>query len=99
MIDSASTATLALTQTVAAFTFFMPRLTEVRAASAADPSVLATIHTAEVGGLVVCLGVGAICSSLSKSSAPLIVSGFMALVIIALYETVLRQEPVTTKGN
>lgn len=93
MPDAGSAATLALTQAVSSFTFFLPKITDVRKADVSDAQAVADIRTGELAGLVVCLGIGAVCSSLARSSLPVMVSGVMALIIIALYESILRRDP------
>jgi hypothetical protein len=91
MPDAGTAATLALTQSVSAFTFFLPKISDVRKTDIADANAVADIRTGEVAGLVVCLGTGAVCASLSRSSTPVVVSAIMALIIIALYESILRR--------
>lgn len=91
--DAAAVGTLAMTQAVAAFTFFLPKITDVRKASIADAEAIADIRTGEVAALVVSLGVGAICSSLSGSTMPVAIALVMAVIIIAVYETTLRKNP------
>ena len=93
MPDAGAAATLALTQTVSAFTFFLPKISDVRKTSVGDAAAVADIRTGEVAGLVVCLGVGAVCGSLTRSSVPVVTSGIMALIIIVLYESILRRDP------
>jgi hypothetical protein len=101
MAENVGIATLALTQGISSFTFFLPRITEVRKASQNDPQAVADIRIGEAAGVVVCFGVGAICSALTQSSAPAIVSLVVALMLVALYETVLRSDPqkVSTGSN
>lgn len=87
-------AALAITQGISSFTFFLPKINEVRKGSMSDPDFVADVRTGEVAGLVVTVGVGAICSSLTQSSVPAITSLVVALMIIALYEITMRSGSV-----
>lgn len=81
---------LAMTQGISSFNSFLPKITEVRKGSANDPDFVADVRTGEVAGLVVTLGVGAICSSLTQSVAPTVVALITGLLLIVLYEVTLR---------
>ncbi len=95
-VNAAAVGTLAMTQAVTAYTFFLPKITDVRKTSMADTEAIADIRTGEAAAFVVSLGVGMVCSGLSGSSLPAMISLLMALVITALYESVLRKEPAST---
>jgi len=104
MSENIGVATLALTQGIASFTYFLPKLTDVRRATQRDPEAVADIRTGEAGGVVVAFGVGMVCSALTKSALPAAVSLVTAAMIVCLYESVLRAEPVSssvvgTDGN
>ena len=84
-------ATLALTQTVGAFSFFLPRLSDVRKADLVhNPDMVGDVRMGEVAAAALCLGIGAIVSSMSGSSAPVTVSLVMTLILICVYESALR---------
>jgi hypothetical protein len=84
-------ATLALTQTVGAFQFFLPRLSDVRKASMKDsPDIIGDVRFGEVAAGALCLGMGAIVSSMTGSPYPAIVSVLMMLVLVCVYEAALR---------
>lgn len=86
-------ATLAMTQTVGLFQFFLPRLSDVRKADAArDATIVGDVRMGEVGATALCLGIGAMVSSLTGSSVPVVVSLLTALILIALYESVLQAD-------
>lgn len=86
-------ATLAMTQTVGLFQFFLPKLSDVRKADAAtDVGMVGDVRMGEVGASTLCLGIGAMVSSLSGSSVPLVVSILTALILICLYETTLKAD-------
>lgn len=100
MSENAGMATLALTQGISSFTFFLPRITEVRRISTRDSQGVADVRTGEAAGVVVCFGIGVVTSALTKSMAPAVVSFVVALMIVGLYESVLRADPVgATSGS
>lgn len=92
-------ATFAVGQGVGSFTSFLPKITDVRKASKDDADFVADLRTGELAGAVITIGVGAIASSLVQSSTPLITGIFISLVIIALYESILRREPIPTANK
>jgi hypothetical protein len=84
-------ATLGITQTISAFQFFLPRLSDVRKSDAAtDHDMVGDVRMGEVASFTLCLGIGAIVSSLTGSSVPIVVSLLMAVVLTALYESALN---------
>jgi len=87
-------ATLAMTQGIASFTYFLPKLTDVRRTTQRDPESVADIRTGEAAGVVVTFGVGMVCSALTRSAMPAVVSLVTAGMIVCLYESVLRAEPL-----
>ena len=93
MSDNGAAATLAMTQAVSAFTFFLPKITDVRKTSREDLDAVADIRVGEAAAFTVTLGIGAICASLSQSAMPIFVTLIIASIIIALYEAVLRADP------
>lgn len=95
-VNAAAVGTLAMTQAVTAYTFFLPKITDVRKTSLGDNEMVADIRTGEIAAFVVSLGVGMVCSALSGSSLPAAISLLMAVIITALYESVLRKEPAST---
>lgn len=97
--DSLGAATIAMGQAVGAFQFFLPKLSEVRRASNDDADMAGDVRMGEVAASALCIGIGAMVSSLSGSAYPAIVSVAVMLVIIALYETALRgNKPLNPKG-
>lgn len=84
-------ATLAITQSVGAFQFFLPKLSDVRRADPVhNPDMVGDVRMGEVAASTLCLGIGGMVSSLTGSPYPAIVSALMAGIIICLYETALR---------
>jgi hypothetical protein len=89
--DAIGPATLALTQSIGAFQFFLPRLADVRRASTKDnPDIVGDVRMGEVAAGALCLGVGAIVSSMTGSPYPAMVSLVMMLVLVCVYEAALR---------
>lgn len=97
-VANAGLTTLAMTQGISSFSMFLPRITEVRKITARDKEAIADVRTAEAAGIVVCFAVGGVCSWLTRSPAPAVISFFTALVIVSLYESVLRADPRNTAG-
>lgn len=94
MADGASVgiATLSITQGLAQFNVFLPRLSEVRKASPGD-DVSADVHVGEIAAIAGTVGVGLIASSLSGSKLPVFVSVIVSVLMVAVYESVLRCHP------
>ncbi len=83
-------ATLAITQGVSVFGQFLPPLTEVRKRNAADTEFAADVRLGEVAAAGLVIGIGAIASSLTHSTIPIVVATITALGLIFLYESTLR---------
>jgi hypothetical protein len=83
-------ATIALGQTVGAFQFFLPRLSDVRKSTMDDVDMVGDVRMGEVAASALCIGIGAMVSSLSGSPYPALVSVLTAGVLVVLYETALR---------
>lgn len=91
-------ATLSISQGIAAFFTFLPRLSEVRKATPEEnPELAADVRIGEVAATAVCVGVGVITSSLTGSPVPAFVAVVVALVLIGVYETTLNTDPVERK--
>lgn len=87
-------ATLVLSQGSSNFLNFLPKLTEVRRASIEhDPDIAKDVRVGEVAALALTVGMGAMVSSLTGSTVPIIVGLCTAGFIIAVYESTLRSEP------
>lgn len=83
--------TLALTQAVGAFNSFLPHLSEIRKTDPkADPSFAADVRMGEVAAVALTIGVGAIASSMTGSTAPILVSMVAAAGLVFMYESTLR---------
>lgn len=89
---SVGIATLAITQGFAQFNVFLPRISDVRKAAPGD-DISADVHVGELAAIAGTMGVGIIASSLSGSKLPAIVSGIVCILMVGIYESVLRSSP------
>lgn len=84
-------ATIAIGQSVGAFQFFLPRLSDVRKSDVdSDPDMAGDVRLGEVAASALTLGIGIMVSSLSGSAYPAYVSVLMCLILICVYETALK---------
>lgn len=84
-------AAIALTQGYAQFQAFLPKLSDIRKADPVnDPEFAADVRIGEVAAFVGTMGVGVIVSSLSGDPTPTYVSLVVSVLLILLYESVLR---------
>lgn len=91
MADMVGPASIALGQSIGAFQFFLPKLSDVRKANADnDVDMVGDVRLGEVAAIAVCTAVGAITSSLTGSVVPMVVAGITSLVLVCVYETALR---------
>lgn len=90
MSDAFGAATIALGQSIGAFQFFLPRLSEVRRAGSDDVDMAGDVRMGELAAGAICIGVGAMVSSLSGSPIPALVSVVTMVVLVAVYESALR---------
>lgn len=87
--NAAGIATLAITQGFTQFNVFLPRISEVRRAVPGD-EIAADVRVGEVAAIAGTMGVGFIASSLTGSKLPVIVSGLVCVLMVGIYESVLR---------
>jgi|SRR5215470_10164093 len=87
-------ATLSLSQTVSAYAFFLPPITEVRKAGKNDPDMIGDVRMGQVAAGALSIGIGAIMSNLTQSPLPVVISLMVGLILFGLYETALRGERV-----
>jgi hypothetical protein len=96
--DIINPATLAMSQAVAGFLTFMPKISDVRRANAEkQPEFAADVRVGELAALTLAFGVGAIMSALTRSVVPLVVGLLMTALLWFLYESVLKAN--TTEGS
>lgn len=89
--ENIGVAVLSMTQGFAAFTLFMPKLSEVRAATSNDIKTVHDVRMGEIAATSVTLGIGAIISAATRSSGPIYIAAIVAGGFIALYETTLHK--------
>lgn len=101
MSDIMGPAALSISQGISAFQFFLPKLSDVRKADPAnDPDIVGDVRMGEIAAITLCVGVGAIVSSLSRSAIPAVVSALMAGILVCLYESALHKDkPGNPKGG
>lgn len=86
-------ATLAISQAVSSFTTFLPPLAEIRKNHPdIDPSFAADVRVGELAAIGITLGIGAMVSTLTGSSVPVIVGLATAVGLVVLYESVLKSD-------
>lgn len=92
-------AALAMTQSYAQFSTYMPRLSEVRRADpSTDPDIAADVRVGAIAALVGSLGVGVMVSTISGNKLPAYVSLISSLILITMYEIVLRSRGAIMGG-
>lgn len=84
-VGSVATASIAVGQTVVAYQFFMPKLSDVRQADPTDKSMRGDVLIGQLAAGALSIGVGVVFASLTQSPIPIVVSGFTALIIAATY--------------
>ena len=82
--------TISIGQTVVAYQFFLPTLREVRKADPSDSQMRGDVMLGQIAAGAVSLGVGVLLGWMTGSKLPLVVSGFIALVIAGLYHYALN---------
>lgn len=92
MASDVGTTILAATQGMTAFWQFMPRISDVRKADIGDDDMRGDVRFAEVAGIGVTMGVGALLSSMTQSKMPLLTSALVCAGFVFLYETALRKD-------
>ncbi len=83
------TATLAVTQSVVAFTAFLPNFIEVGKASKNE--IMDEVRLGETAAVIIALSIGALLGWLVSSVIPFFISAMMSFVLIALYETAMAK--------
>jgi hypothetical protein len=86
----ASGVLLSVTQSVVVFTALLPPFGDVRKAGKGDIDTRKDVRLGEAAAATLVLGIGMLASGVAGSSAPVIASVICALVLIAMYESVLN---------
>lgn len=93
-------ATLAVTQGINAFATFLPKLTDIRRNNPTDdPAFAADVRMGEVAAVTTSVGIGLICSSLTRSPLPVYTSLITSIILVTLYEYTLRCDRPMEKTN
>lgn len=85
-----SAATISLGQTVTAYSFFLPRLQDVRRGDPLNPDVRADVILGQVAAGALSLAVGVLLSGMTGSPYPTYTALFIAAVIAITYQYALR---------
>lgn len=86
-------ATLGITQGVSVFMTLLPNISTVRKSDPYNnPEVAADVRVGEIAASAINIGIGVIVTNLTGSPVPVVVSAIVSLILICLYESVLRSE-------
>lgn len=80
----------AATTSIGAFYQMLPPISEVRKRSIGEPEFAADVRMGELMASAITIGMGGIASSLSGSPIPALVSVFVAVGLVTMYESTLR---------
>ncbi len=78
--------TIALGQTGFLYSWFLPKLSEVRRADPADPTMRGDVLLGQIAAGSVSMTVGLLLSFLTDSKLPVITTLFVAIVIAVVYQ-------------
>lgn len=81
---------LAISQSVIAFTAFLPNFVEVGRSN--KDQIAGEVRLGETAAVVIALSIGALLSWLSGSKIPLYISAIMSAILVGMYETALRKD-------
>lgn len=85
-------ATVSLGQTVIAYTYFLPRLSEVRRAEPDDELMRGDVRLGQIASAALSGGIGAMLSYMTQSPMPMYVAAFIALIIGITYQYAMMGE-------
>lgn len=83
--NAIAAATFAMGQAVAAYSYFLPNLAEVRKSSADDPNMLGDVYLGQIAAGGVSIGIAGMLAWLTGSPVPAYAAVFIALIIGAIY--------------
>lgn len=83
-------ATISIGQTTFAYSYFLPRLSEVRRAEASDPLMRGDVMLGQLAAGSVSMAVGVLLTALTGSQMPIIATLFVAVVIAVIYQYALN---------
>jgi hypothetical protein len=81
---------LAISQSVIAFTAFLPNFVEVGRAD--KDQIAGEVRLGETAAVVIGLAIGGLLSYLSGSYVPLFIAAIMSAILVAMYETALNKD-------
>jgi small-conductance mechanosensitive channel len=95
MADAAAVgvSTIAIGQSVVAYQFLMPKLSEVRRADPADELMQGDVFWGQIGAAALAVAVGLMLTSLTGSRIPLYTSMFIAALLAVVYHFAWRSQP------
>lgn len=88
--ESLGPATVAIGQSVAAFTAFLPNFVEVGKAD--KETVRGEVRLGEMAAVAVASGIGLLLTWLTGSNVPLMISLIISALLVSLYEVAMRKE-------
>lgn len=83
-------ASVSIGQTVVAYQFFLPRLSEVRRADPGEPGMRGDVLLGQIAAAGLSVGVGGTLTWLTGSPIPLWVTIFTAVIIAAVYQFAMK---------
>lgn len=92
-VNAIGAASLAISQSVIAFTAFLPQFTEIKRGTM--DALHSDVRLGEMAAVTTACGIGILLSWLTKSHIPAIVSVMVSFMLVMLYETALRNEVTT----
>lgn len=90
-------ATISIGQTTFAYSYFLPRLSEVRRADPGDSLMRGDVMLGQLAAGAVSMAVGVLLSAMTQSQLPIIVTVFVAVVIAVIYQYAMTGERVMEK--
>lgn len=93
----ASSVLLSVTTSVSTFTALLPPFSDVRKANKTDPDMRNDVRMGEAAASALVISIGLIASAMTDSHAPALVSVLAALILVAMYESVLSHNAATDR--
>jgi len=88
--EALGSSSLAISQSVIAFTAFLPNFVEVGKNNPED--IAGQVRLGETAAVVIALSIGALLSWLNGDKTPFFISAVMVSILVVMYETALRKE-------
>lgn len=87
--NAITASTVSIGQSIFAYSFFLPRLSEVRRADPEDPHIRGDVMLGQLAAGSVSMAVGAMLSWMTASQVPAMTTLFIAAIIAAIYQYAL----------